>query len=135
MATRENRWKAKLLSVDACLEGATGLALIFVPELVGRLLFAAELDAIGGVVARVAGIALFSLSVGCWLGRQDVAGKASPLVSMLIYNLLVTPYLVFIGIGGKFVGMLLWPAAAVHAVFTLLLAYALMHSSEPKMSK
>jgi hypothetical protein len=135
MATQKNNLRMQLLSVDAFLEGATGVALVIVPQVVSRLLFAAELDAIGMAMARVAGIALFSLSVGCWLGRQEVAGKASALVAMLIYNLLVTPYLVYIGIGGTLVGILLWPAAAVHAFFTLLLAYALMRSSEPTMRK
>jgi hypothetical protein len=135
MAPLKNNWRMQLLSVDAFLEGATGVALVIVPQLASRLLFAAQLDAIGTAMARVAGIALFSLSVGCWMGRQEVAGKTSALFTMLIYNLLVTPYLVYLGIGGKLVGILLWPAAAVHAVFTLLLAFALMRSSEPTMRK
>jgi hypothetical protein len=123
--------RMQLLSVDALLEGTTGLALIIVPQLVSRLLFAAGLDAIGIAIARVAGIALLSLSVSCWRGRHGI----SALVAMLIYNLLVTPYLIYLGIGGELVGILLWPAAAVHAVFTLLLAYALMRLSEATMRK
>jgi hypothetical protein len=44
---------------------------------------------------------------------------------MLIYNLLVTCYLVFLGLGGAWAGILLWPAAGGHAVLTLLLGRAL----------
>jgi hypothetical protein len=36
--------------------------------------------------------ALFSLSLGCWVKRQDAAGWNAALASMLIYNLLVTLY-------------------------------------------
>ncbi len=41
---------------------------------------------------------------------------------MTTYSLLVTLYLVFLGAGGEWVGPLLWPAVALHAVLTLLLA-------------
>jgi hypothetical protein len=71
----------------------------------------------------------FSLSLRCWMERQDASGQNAALASMVIYNLLVTPYLIYLGIGGKLVGILLWPAAAVHAVFTFLVAYALMPRS------
>jgi hypothetical protein len=42
---------------------------------------------------------------------------------MLIYNTLVTIYLAYLGIGGELVGILLWPAVALHAVLTGLLGY------------
>jgi hypothetical protein len=45
---------------------------------------------------------------------------------MLTYNFLVTIYLTVVGIGGEFVGVLLWPAAALHAALTALLAYPLI---------
>jgi hypothetical protein len=40
---------------------------------------------------------------------------------MLTYNLLVTCYLIVLGIGGQWIGVLLWPAVAIHGVLTLLL--------------
>jgi hypothetical protein len=43
---------------------------------------------------------------------------------MLTYNVLVTLYLGFVGLGTEFVGLLLWPAVAVHAVLTVLLGSA-----------
>jgi len=41
---------------------------------------------------------------------------------MLTYDLLVTAYLLVVGLGTEFVGPLLWPAVAAHAVLTALLA-------------
>jgi len=41
---------------------------------------------------------------------------------MLIYNLLATIYLFYLVIVGKLVGLLLWPAVALHLLFTVLLA-------------
>ena len=47
---------------------------------------------------------------------------------MLTYNLLVTIYLAFVGLSTEFVGVLLWPAAALHAALTVLLAYPLIET-------
>ena len=62
-------------------------------------------------IGRVAGIALLSLGVGCWMGRHE-PGISSALTAMLVYNLLVTIYLISLGIGGELVGILLWSAIA-----------------------
>lgn len=43
---------------------------------------------------------------------------------MATYGLLVTLYLSYLGIRGEWVGRLLWPAVALRAVLTLLLARA-----------
>ena len=94
-------------------EAATGLALLIVPSLVGRLLLGEELTGIAIPVARVAGIALIALGVACWPGP--------PRAGMLIYSVAVTLYLAYVGFAGGLTGILLWPAVAVHAVLTFLL--------------
>ena len=55
----------KLPPLAAVVEVATGVALLVVPLLVGRLLLGAELAGVSIPVARVAGIALIALGVGC----------------------------------------------------------------------
>ena len=55
----------RFLTLTAIIEAATGLALLVVPSLVGRLLFGAELTGVAIPVARVLGIALIAL--GCRL--------------------------------------------------------------------
>jgi hypothetical protein len=62
----------------------------------------------------VAGIAVMALGFACWPGPA--------LLGMLTYSALVTLYFLYLGIRGDWVGSLLWPALALHAVLTLLLA-------------
>jgi hypothetical protein len=106
----------KVLALAAVGEAGTGLALLIVPSLVGRLLLGEELSGIAIPVARVAGIALIGLGVACWPG--------TPLVGMLTYSAAVTMYLAYLGFADGFTGILLWPAVVLHGVLTLLLARA-----------
>ena len=104
---------ARVLILSAVGEAATGVALLIVPSLAGRLLFGVELTGVALPVARVTGIALFALGVGCWPGP--------PLVGMLTYSALVTLYLADVGLTGGWTGILLWPAVVLHAIQTALL--------------
>ncbi len=111
----------KPLAFAALAEAATGVALMVVPSLVGRLLLGTDLSGIAVVVGRVAGISLLSLGIACWPGK---APTRTSLCGMTTYGLLVTLYLACLGIRGAWVGPLLWPAVALHSVLTLLLARA-----------
>jgi hypothetical protein len=111
----------KILTVAAVVEVATGIALLIVPSLVGRLLFGEELSGIVIPVARVLGIALLALGVGCWPGSTALCG-------MLTYSALVTLYLLYLAIRGEWVGPLLWPVVALHGILTVLLARASFQS-------
>jgi hypothetical protein len=114
----------KVLTIAAVLEVATGVALLIVPSLVGRLLFGAEFTGIVIPVARVLGIALLALGVGCWPGSTALCG-------MLTYSALVTLYLLCLAIRGEWVGPLLWPVVALHGILTVLLARAWFQSRTP----
>ena len=107
----------KLLIITGVLEAATGLALMVVPALVGRLLFGVELSGVAIPVARVLGIALIGLGVASLPGRPALCG-------MLTYNALGAVYFAWLAIGGEWAGPLLWPAVGLHAVLTILLARA-----------
>src|SRR4029077_21067226 len=112
------------LALAAVTEVATGMALLIVPSLVGRLLFGEELTGIVIPVARVLGIALLALGVGCWPGSTAFCG-------MLTYSGLVTLYLLYLGIRGEWVGPLLWPVVVIHALLTALLARSWFQSRTP----
>jgi hypothetical protein len=114
----------KVLTLAAVVEAATGLALIIAPSLVGRLLFGAEFTGVANPAARVTGIALLALGVGCWPGSTAFCG-------MLTYSALVTLYLLSLAIRGEWVGPLLWPVVVIHALFTALLARAWFQSRKP----
>jgi hypothetical protein len=108
----------KLLALAAVAEAPLGLALLVDPPLVAHLLLGLDdLAAAGVVIARVTGIALIGLGLSCWPGSTALAG-------MLTYSGVLTLYLVRLGLGGEFVGVLLWPAVALHTVLTGLLALA-----------
>jgi hypothetical protein len=104
----------KVLTIAAVAEAATGLALIVVPSLVGRLLFGADLVGVANPVGRVAGIALLALGVAC-------LPSCTPLYGMLTYSLLVTAYLFYLAIRAEWAGPLLWPVVVLHIILTLLL--------------
>ena len=104
------------LVLAAVSEAATGLALLVVPSLVGRLLLGQELTGVAVPVARVTGIALIALGIACWPG--------TPLVGMLIYSAAVTLYLAYVGFANGFAGILLWPAVVLHGILTALLIRA-----------
>lgn len=96
---------------------ATALILLLSPELFGRLILGAELSEPGQALGRLTGIALAGFAL-----TSLPAVSASVARAMLIYNLLATAYLGYLGIVGKSVGILLWPAVALHLVFAILLA-------------
>jgi hypothetical protein len=105
------------LLLAAALEAATGVALLVVPSLVGRLLLGEELVGVATPVARVLGIALIALGVACWPGP--------PLVGMLTYSAAVTFFLAYLGFAGGVSGILLWPVVVLHAILTALLTQVL----------
>ena len=114
----------KALVFAAVSEAATGLALLIVPSLVGRLLLGEELTDIALPVARVAGIALIALGAACWPG--------TPLVGMLTYSAAVMLYLAYLGLADGLAGILLWPAVVLHAIVTALLIRAPTRDKEMK---
>jgi hypothetical protein len=113
-----------VLVLAAVGEAATGLALLIVPSLVGRLLLGEDLTGVTIPVARVAGIALIALGVACWPGSDADNSPSRALRAMLCYSLFTTLYLAYLGIGGERVGRLLWSAVAIHAILTTLLVRA-----------
>ena len=114
----------RVLILTAAAEAATGVALLIVPSLVGRLLFGQELTGIAIPVARVTGIALVALAVACWPGP--------PLAGMLTYSAAVTLYLAYVGFAGGSTGILLWPAVVLHAILTAFLTRASTSDKETK---
>lgn len=122
---------ARILGIDAVIEGATGVALIVAPGLVAWLLFGTGLDGTGAIMARVAGMGLVGLGLACWIGRT--AAPRAGLTGMLAYNLMTFVYLALIGFG-PMAGILLWPAVAVHAAMAGFFLAALRPNSRENPS-
>src|SRR4029453_7137522 len=112
----------KLLIVTALAETATGLMLLVSPTLVVAFLLGASLDAPAAlVVARVAGAALLSLGSACWLARTDGPNRAVAglVAALLLYNSVAVAVLANAGAGARLVGVLTWPAVALHAALAV----------------
>ena len=112
----------QLLIVTGLVETATGLMLLVTPQLVIALLLGASLDAPAAlVVARMAGAALLSLGCACWLARNDGPNRAVPglVAAMPLYNGVAVAVLANAGAGEGLVGVLTWPAVALHAALAV----------------
>lgn len=75
------------LKATAVLEGFTGLALIVAPKLIIQLLFLSSMEESGGIfISRVAGVALLTIALLCWLTKETF-----PLLVklLLFYNIAV----------------------------------------------
>ena len=112
--------KQVVLAVAAAAEAATGVVLIAYPPIVVQLLFGVDIDGISIMMSRITGIALISLGVACWPGNSAV----QQLYGMLTYSTLAMLYLMYIGVRGEAVGLLLWPAVVLHASLVALLLAA-----------
>ena len=110
-----------LLIVTAILEAGTGAALLAVPSLLAEVLLGTGLSSPAAlVVARVAGLALISVGVACWAGRNGERMARARLVGgMLIYNLGVPILLVYGWFAPALDGIGLWPASLLHAALAV----------------
>ena len=98
----------------AVIEIATGLALVAAPSVVlDALIGSSSTDA--SVVGRVLGGALLALGIGGAL-TDPRAPERGIRVAFLTYNASTAAMLARAGLAGSADGVLLWPAAALHAL-------------------
>ena len=102
------------------LEVLTGAGLIVAPSLLARLLFGSDLNAAGEATGRIAGLVMLCLAAGCW-PRGSEAGSPQALAPPLAVSVLAAAFLIGSGVVGANVGVLLWPAAALHLILAILL--------------
>jgi hypothetical protein len=111
-----------LLIVTALLEATTGVALAASPSRLVSLLIGSPLDTRpGSVVVRLAGTALLTLGLVCWLARNDQQNRvtAGPVAAMLFYNIAAATLLAYARLGLGLSGIGLWPAVVLHAALAL----------------
>jgi hypothetical protein len=111
-----------LLLITAFVEAATGLCLLFLPAAVFAILLGLEGAAIDAIlVGRIAGAALLAIGIASWMARTDTLTPAQLglLTGILVYNITVSVLLAYAGIVLKMIGVLLWPAVALHAFLAL----------------
>ena len=113
---------SNLLLVTAFAEAGVGLTLLLSPPFVAGLLLGVSLDAPAAlIVGRIAGGALLSLGAACWLARDDGPSRARRglIAALLLYNGAAGAVLATAAAGVRLVGVLMWPAVALHAVLAV----------------
>ena len=110
----------RLLTFTAIIEAATGLALMAVPPSSSGYCSVAKFRR--KHPPRPHGRLWLALAGDVLLPGRDPRHMDPALRAMLTYNSLATLYLFGLGIGGEWVGPLLWPAVALHGILSLLMA-------------
>jgi hypothetical protein len=124
-----------LLLFSAACEAAIGLALLVSPSVVASLLLGSALDAPGALaVARVAGAALLSLGLACWLASGDGQSHAGRgvVAAMLLYNVGAVLVLAHARLGLGLSGVGLWPAVGLHTALACWCVTCLRSTSIPQ---
>ncbi len=112
----------RLLIVTALVEVGAGFALAVFPSMVVSLLVGSPLDTRPALVlGRLAGFALLTLGLVCWLARNDQQSRVTigPVPAMLFYNVAAATFLAYARLGLELSGIALWTAVALHATLAL----------------
>ena len=106
------------LQLTFLFEVFIGLALVIVPKLVISLLFDVSLEGSGGIIiAMIAGGAILSLSLLCWLMKDILANQL--VKALLFYNVAVVAIVVYGLLNLEIKGPGLWLVIIYHSVFAL----------------
>ena len=94
-----------------------GFALCIAPSIAISFLLDTSIREDGGILlGRIAGIALVTLGLACWLSR-NVAGNSLVMIrAMIIYNLGVAGFFIYGNLAEHVSGIGLWPIVFLHIV-------------------
>ncbi len=106
-----------ILTLEAFIEVAAGVAALVAPVFAVSLLLGATLDSAAAIiVTRVTGAALITIGVMNWAGRSEPNGRAAKgiIAGMVFYNVAVVGLLVYAFLGAGLSGIGIWPAVVLH---------------------
>ena len=107
-----------LLIVKSAVELMAGLALALFPSMLVSLLLGSPLkEPAGIVVCRIAGTALLTMGIACWLARNDSQSLAATglIFALLFYDVAAVVILISARFGVRLSGIGLWPGVVLHA--------------------
>jgi len=117
-----------LFNAAAITEVAVGIPLLAEPDFVVELLFGDGLSPTGAAASRLLGIGLISLGIAAWETVEQI-GRGAPRIGICTYNLGAAVLLPLLGILGGMNGLLLWPAAVMHASFGAAMLWVILAGS------
>jgi len=107
-----------LLIVKSAVEVSAGLAFALFPSMLVSLLLGSPLDGpVGTVIGRIAGVALLTLGIACWLARNDgqSTGTTGLIVALLFYDAAVVLIFLLARLAVGLSGIGLWPGVVLHS--------------------
>ncbi len=106
------------LIVSALIELAAGLALLLLPSRAASSLFDAP---IALVLGRLAGLALVTLGVACWLARGEEKSRATTglVAAMFLFNAGAVAIISYARLGLGLFTASIWPFALLHVVMAI----------------
>jgi hypothetical protein len=121
-----------IVKAAAWLEIVMGVTLIVIPKLPCHLLLAAPLDGAGVTMGRFAGIGLLALGIA-YLSTAETAPPRGAVLGLSVFNVAAVILFTCVGVTTAIHGILLWPAAVLHAAIAAdLLPQLLARNSLPK---
>jgi len=107
----------KIFILTALIESVTGLILLISPSFLTFVLLGSSPDSNAGLLlGRIAGTALLSLGIACWLARKDEKSEAVKGIAaaLLLYNIVVAALLTYAGLSSGQSKLSLWLVVVVH---------------------
>ncbi len=118
-----------LFKASAIAEVLTGLALLVAPLFVIGLLLSERASSTGVALARALGIGLLSVGVAGWESQgQDI--RLAPRAGLCTYNVGAALVFVILGTTSGMHGILLWPAAVLHALIGAMMLWVILAPSQ-----
>jgi hypothetical protein len=111
-----------LLLTTAFVEVAAGLCFLFLPAVLFTILLGLEHVSVDALfVGRITGAALLAIGIASFMARTDTFSPAQLglLTGILIYDAAASMLLAYAGAVLKMIGVLLWPAVALHAILAV----------------
>jgi hypothetical protein len=108
-----------LLKSTAIIEGLTGLAFIFIPNMLTNLLLGLSIVEVSGlIVSMVTGSALLSIAIVCWLISEN--NDARPVVKgLMFYNIAVVGIVIYSGLYFSLYNVFFFAIACFHFSYAI----------------
>ena len=113
-----------LFNLSATIEITIGIVLLLVPVTLINLLLGEVLGETGIMVARVAGLGLFSLGIAS-VEVANLPVRMTTRIGLLIYNAGASFYLAYLAATGAANGVLIWPTIVLHLIIASLMIWVL----------
>jgi len=125
----------RLFLLTSLIESVTGSILLISPSFLTSVLLGISLDnSAGSLLGRIAGAALLSLGIACWLARKDEKSSSAKgiAVSLLVYNIVVALLLAYAGSSSSHFNLPIWFVALVHLILAIWLIKIFIDGNHPK---